>query len=355
MLKVLPHRWWVVLACTLVGAAFGFVFPLGAARRVFSHSGVSVEPSVNDLASAAAVGAVVGLGAALLILLWFAARDTPLIAAQCANPGAEVLQALTAAGAAAALLGGADQRLPANVRSQTWFPIVFDRAGMHVWAGGAYAEEVAFVPWSSISEVVLGERGTVGGGRYSYVVDRLAVSVLVDGQLTLLQVGVEHLPRVFSTQGFSTAQEILLLAQRINDLRDGIVRVRPGERRAPLIPGATAWNASQLSLLFAVIAGIACTLIIATSLLLATTVSVEVALWALTPIAPIVGVAAIATLMSRRVVKRELAAGYTTLNGKHLDREQRHPRFGHVIRRPGQPALGQREFFALLRTADGSR
>ena len=349
MLKVLPHRWWVLLPFTLVGAACGFLVPPVASQRVYSRSGESVWPSLDDLALATIIGAVLGLTTGLLVLLWFAARDTTLIAARRANPQAEVIQAATSSGAVAGLLRPSDSQVRASARSQNWFPLVFDRDGMHVWAGGTYAEELVFLPWSSISEVELGERGSVGGGRYNDTADRLAVSVLVDGQLTVLQFGVEHLPRVFSLQYYSTAHEIVLLAQRINDLRDGIVRVRPGEQRAPLIPGSTAWNASQVSLLFTAIAGIVCTLLIATSLLFGYNVSVEAAIWALTPIIPVAAVAAVAAFVSRRIVTRELAAGYTTLNGRHLDREQRHPRYGHVIRRPGHPPIDQRDFFALLR------
>jgi ABC-type sugar transport system permease subunit len=352
LLRVLPHRWWVLLAGALIGAACGFLLPLVEAQRMYSRSGESVWPAVDDLAQGAVIGAVVGIAAALLLLLAWASRDTPFMAARRASPNAEVVQAHTVGAAVAGLVSAKAATLPAHVRAQTWSPIVFDRQGMHIWAGGVDAAEVMLVEWSSISAVELGERGGVGTGRYKDLVDRLAVSVLVDGQLAVLQFGVEHHPRVFSMQVYSTAHEISLLAQRINDLRDGIVRVRPGEQRARLISGPTAWNASQVSLLFTVLAGITGTLLIAASLLLGYNVSVEAALWALTPILPIAAVAAIAALVCRRVVARELAAGYTTLNGRHLEREQRHPRFGHVIRQAGHPALDQRDFFALLRSGE---
>jgi hypothetical protein len=49
-----------------------------------------------------------------------------------------------------------------------------------------------------------------------------------------------------------------------------------------------------------------------------------------------------------RAVTREEAAGYTTLNGKHLNLEQRHPVSGMVIREAGGTAISKERFRELL-------
>lgn len=61
-------------------------------------------------------------------------------------------------------------------------------------------------------------------------------------------------------------------------------------------------------------------------------------------------IAVMLALMVResRAVAREESAGYTTLNGKHLNLEQRHPVSGMVIREAGGTAISKERFRELL-------
>ncbi len=145
-----------------------------------------------------------------------------------------------------------------------------------------------------------------------------------------------------------------LAAQAREALRGGHYASRAPSQSAPTIrsrpgtlePGTTAYDAARLW-------GIPVKRVITALWIIAA----PLVLWAsfMRDVGFLVSViavqlAAIGLLLWRenRAVSREEAAGYTTLNGKHLHLEQRHPTSGMVIREAGGTAISQERFRELL-------
>jgi hypothetical protein len=123
------------------------------------------------------------------------------------------------------------------------------------------------------------------------------------------------------------------------------------ERLAPgvLVEGRTAWSARRLGFLSPSL-----------KMLLAEAVGALAVLSTLShwnpliaqicwPLAVVIAVfTLVASSLERQATKRERAAGYTTLNGRELDLEQRHPHTGQVIRKANAKAIPTEKFNELL-------
>lgn len=327
-LRAHRYRWWYVPGAIACGAFFGLGLRVSGSVGRFAAQPRS-WPDSAELLSSIGVGAVLGALSGLLIVLGYALRDSGVLAVRRAHPNAVVFHARWE------LTG------PPATRQRAWFPVAFDDVGMRIYSEAVAPGEVALIDWSQISEVSVGEP-FVSKSRYSYSHDCLAVSVVRDGEILTMQLGVQ-----LGARPFATAREIAQLAQRIDDVRDGILRVdsRPSP---PLVAGITAFNASHIATLVAALAALFAVALGGLALLLDATVSRGAAWLAVSAISLPMIAAAVAHAIARRASRNERRAGYTTRNGVYLDLAQRHPGTGEVIRRAGSPAIDQRDFVQML-------
>jgi hypothetical protein len=344
--RVLPQRWWSFLLAVVVCAIAIVSTAARQARR--DGLGLDLNAALLPLAAGIAGGIVLGF----ILIAYFSSHDTRLLLVRAARPGI-VVQGIKDAQTFVWLGPIATTELNGNLAIERLFTVAFDRTGVTMWRGTRAPELIATVAWSEVIELGLGDLlERKGYGQTSY--HRLRMVVLRNGEPVTVQFGIEHVPRYVSTRHVLNESEIVDLVTEVSKLRSGgiaPVQPQPSYVSAGLTPGMPAWSAGRILRLplmtimwisqIPFVAGLA-SLFLKGPLL--TTVGCFVA-WGL-----FCASAWTVVFLEGAAVKRERAAGYTTLNGVELAVEQRHPRTGVVIRPAGAPAIPKARFAEILRT-----
>lgn len=343
MYRVLPQRWTIVP----VFAAFGAVFGFGWSAR---DGGVPALASSGDLRifGAVAILGSVGLILGLLAVMVSIPADSRQLALQDRFPDAIVVQGWKSTGTANALIELDEWRVEPHDIAST-FAAVFDRENVSVYFGSKEPVLFARIPWSSVSSFELGHFQQ--GGRFSgqLALQNLKISVARDTMNVDLEFAVARIQGFVGFKGTTLDEaELVEVIAAVNDLRSGATS-RPQQSSyvsRPLEVRPTAWGLTRFT---------ATPVMFVVSLILIIPVMAVIFTGNIHVLPPVAAVAIIGQLgfyavlfLAYRANKREAAAGYTTLNRAHLNREQRHPRTGRVLRAAGAPPLTKEQFREAL-------
>jgi hypothetical protein len=317
-----PSRWIAVLAIVVLS-------PIVSAL-VFTRA----NPGAGAI-----VGLFVGLFCGFLVLAYYRGGDSRYFGVTRLRPNAIVLQGRRDPSSGWGPLDPLVLR-SAVLEPDGAFTLSFEHGAMTLWGGASTPEELLVVPYDQIAEIGVGEDYREAGllsRRNPY--SRLRLTLLLDGTPHEVQFGVE--------EGFEMAHatRLAFLAGQLLDVLEGIVVIEPGEgagRR--LIPGMTAWSARQFATVAVIVTVVLSVFLVPIAVVLGGDLAVF--LYAICGILVLGAVVMVVT--AARIVRREVARGYTTLDGAHLGVEQRHPGTGAVIRAAGRPALTPEELRAAL-------
>jgi hypothetical protein len=231
---------------------------------------------------------------------------------------------------------------------------VFDANHVTAWAGGRSPIAVARIPWADVTAFGIAPRFKK--------LDRIQFTAFSDGDSYTVVFPIERAGKY--TMGNQMLDEAALgdIVDRVNTLRrarNRAVTVAPDAAASDvnrlnamlysgLLSGPTAQSYTKLVALSKLPLALVFYIIGSTGAVLATIPDLRIQAVLISGfglLGPLLGF--LGRLVQRRAITRERSGGYTTLNGRELDLQQRHPRTGTVLRHAGQPPLSEKEFDAL--------
>jgi hypothetical protein len=330
-----PRRWWVLIKIVPFCAGMGAI--------MVARAGRDGPFSIASVATGAGLGAVVaGLLVGIPLLLVYRGQDSRrrFVAGQL--PGALVIQARTDG----PFLRAMSILVPGATLKGSLATVAFERSGVSIWMGTGVGGPVLSVPARDVVEVSVGtpyRPPTYRAATYA----RMRVIVRATDSVVDLDFGVEHIPGPASSRFTKTDGELVELVRLATELVGIRAKAPRGDaRELTRVPGVTGWAAMRLARV---------------GMFAAPMVVLPLAAWlivgrgspgAVFPMFAVVVVALafqlVTAQVASRAVSRERIAGYTTLNGAHLDLPQLHPHNGRVVRAAGDAPISNDEFKRVL-------
>jgi len=343
MFRVLPERWWGMVVLTVLAALVA-----GSISGRYKGLTTFLETGDPGILRATALGASIGLGLGVIALLAQVGSDTRHLVLAERFPEAIVVSGWRIERETFEAMQALSLRRTSPPEGVTTFGVVFDVDAVSIYFGARDPRLFSRIPWSDVEALAVGDLYKGSAVKATVSVHRLHLVVRGPWGLVDIPFGVSLLgsKNVFRS-AFHDERELTELVASVNQLR----RIAPSRGASSalfgkaLLPGATAWSLSRINVDAA-----------------------RLVIWALSiPVAALAGVGLVGVSLvagsiillsqlvlfvlrraARRAVRRERDAGYTTLNGVQLDREQRHPKTGRVIRQAGAPPLTASQFADAL-------
>jgi hypothetical protein len=286
------------------------------------------------------VGAAVGIVTGLPFFVMWARIDLRAAAIVRAHPEAIVAVARAEKSTMAWLRAHAER----GTRITGIFSVSFDRSGVGFWVGGGAPRHVLSLPWKELDLSVRTE-----GKTYMGTPARLLYVELDDTELALQ---LFEPSRGLNASPPASEAWLRVLTGKIRamlGLAEPSLQYRPDAYSDGRVAGITAWQCKKF-----VIPAPVTTLVFVPAL--TTIAGSMITSGSLTPglaMLIVVGVLYVVALAGQAVLwainNKENSAGYTTLNGRFLHLDQRHPTTGLIIRPAMAPALTRAQFQDALR------